>query len=508
MKRKPRNRPTSSQTQQDNDMTPEQNSTPADDAGKPAGAPADQQPEAVDAAAAAPAPEAATDPTDAVPTPPNEARDAPDGATLRPDDVGAVAADVPSADVPTADVRTTGEAPGQTDTDDASRTAAPSSDEVKPVDSAAAPAPVVVERKGGGLATVISIVALLAAGGAGYLVWQQKQAFEAQNVTLAEQRAAFERFREDAGGKVTSAAAVVDEVRRLSERQEAAVAAMQGRVGSLEALAKQAEGQRRTLEALYQEFNRSREERVITEVEQAVVIASQQLHLASNIEAALVALQGAEARLAISDNGQYVTLRRAIVSDIETLRSLPQTDIAALGLRLEHMQSRIDALPLAYVRELDESTQVRVEAMEREPDQPYAKIATDLVKDVWGEIKTLVRVEKIGEADPALMAPEQATFLRENLKVRLLTARVALLSRDAENYRQDLAQAAEWMSRYFDMQDPEVTKTLTDLRALSETQVAFDTDIPLESLKELKRILDKLAAAVPVNAGESSSAAQ
>jgi uroporphyrin-III C-methyltransferase len=65
-------------------------------------------------------------------------------------------------------------------------------------------------------------------------------------------------------------------------------------------------------------------------------------------------------------------------------------------------------------------------------------------------VRNLVRVTPIETADAILVSPEQAWFLRENLKLRLLNARLALLSRQFDTAQADLRDARSALDRYFD----------------------------------------------------------
>jgi uroporphyrin-III C-methyltransferase len=69
---------------------------------------------------------------------------------------------------------------------------------------------------------------------------------------------------------------------------------------------------------------------------------------------------------------------------------------------------------------------------------------------VWAEAKSLIRVTRIDQPEAMLLAPEQAFFLRENLKLRLLNARLALLSRQFDTAQTDLQSAQTSLDRYFD----------------------------------------------------------
>jgi uroporphyrin-3 C-methyltransferase len=110
---------------------------------------------------------------------------------------------------------------------------------------------------------------------------------------------------------------------------------------------------------------------------------------------------------------------------------------------------------------------------------------------VENELRSLVRVSKIEDPDAALLNPEQSFFLRENLKLRLLNARLGLLSRQIESARGDLGTAALAMGHYFDAGS---RKTQTAVALLQQVQLQMRTlDIP--------RIDDTLAALSTAAAG-------
>jgi uncharacterized protein HemX len=86
-------------------------------------------------------------------------------------------------------------------------------------------------------------------------------------------------------------------------------------------------------------------------------------------------------------------------------------------------------------------------------------------------MKGLVRIRDMQTTDIALLAPGQAYFLRENLKLRLLGARVALLARDETSLREDLRAAQTGISKYFDTKAKSTTTALATLRQIAESPV-------------------------------------
>jgi uroporphyrin-3 C-methyltransferase len=274
------------------------------------------------------------------------------------------------------------------------------------------------------------------------------------------------------------------EGRALARQSQDSVASLQAKVGVLEARLAETQSQAVALEAMYQELSSTRDERVLAEVEQAVTIAMQQLQFAGNVEAALSALQGADARLARSAQPQFLPVRRLIARDIERLKATPGANISGLSLKIESVVAAVDGLPLAYEQ------RPRVDAAK--PAAPAKPASTEywreLGADLWRELRQLVRIERIDQGDPALLSPNQSFFLRENLKLRLLNARLALLQREGRTFREEIRQSREQLERYFDARAKPVQAAQSTLATLATTDVAFDLPGLAETLTALRNL--------------------
>ena len=85
----------------------------------------------------------------------------------------------------------------------------------------------------------------------------------------------------------------------------------------------------------------------MSEVEQILVLASQQLSLGGNVQAALAGVQVADGKLARLDRPQLAPLRRALARDMDRLKAVPYVDVAGISIKLDQLTATIDALPLA-----------------------------------------------------------------------------------------------------------------------------------------------------------------
>ena len=295
-----------------------------------------------------------------------------------------------------------------------------------------------------------------------------------------ETRSRLADMQEELARRLASSDTAATESRALAKLAQENLQDIQTRLGSLESRFSESQGQQVALEAMYQEFSRSRDDRLLAEVEQAVLIAAQQLQLAGNVQAALFALQTADARLGSVDRPHWLPLRKAIAGDLDTLKALPQVDAAGVALKLETLIGRIDSLPLAF------EAGPRSEAAKA--DQAAPSWLKRLWLDFWAEFSQLVRVERMDRPDPALLAPSNAVFLRENLKLRLMNARLALLARDGNTFREDMRIGAEWLGRYFDARNAGVESARTDLIELQKSPVGVDLPNLQASLNALRAL--------------------
>ena len=254
----------------------------------------------------------------------------------------------------------------------------------------------------------------------------------------------------------------------------------QGKLGQLESRIAESQSQMLALDALYQELSRNRDEWQLAEIEQVLAIASQQLQLAGNVRAALLALQLAEARLARADRPQFVPIRRALARDIERLKAAPTVDFPATSVRIDALIAGIDSLPLAF--------EERAERPAKESGAPAADrgFLSRLGAELWSELSQLVVVRRMGTAEPPLLPPAQAYFVRENLRLRLLNARASLLARDEAGYREDLRASAAWIGRYFDPRSKRTSDALAQLKQLSAVSISFEMPTISESLEAVR----------------------
>lgn len=245
----------------------------------------------------------------------------------------------------------------------------------------------------------------------------------------------------------------------------------------------ESQNQQVALEALYQELARSRDEWTLSEIEQILLIANQQLQLSGNVKSALIAMQTADNHLQRLNLPQLLPLRRAISKDIQRLQALPFVDIEGLSARLDTVIALTDELPLLI--ESSAGTDQAPPARARQVSGFWSRLG----QDIWAEFKELVRIQNTERAQIPLLSPQQSYFLRENLKLRLLSARLSLLQHDDATFKRDIDAAYVWINKYFNAKARVTQDALNNLKQLSAAHLHIalpDINSSLETVRNFK----------------------
>ncbi len=266
---------------------------------------------------------------------------------------------------------------------------------------------------------------------------------------------------------------------------------LQNRAAVSEAKLGEVLGQQAQLELLYRAVTEDTIDAMLADVESSIALAAQQLAAAGNPQGPLIALQGAEHRLARGNDARLVPLRAAIARDIERLRAAAGGDSVALAMRLDGLIGKIEDLPLlaTQARPAFEPAKGGIApGDERAGETPPPGWLSRLLSmgALRAELAQLVRVRRIDAPDAALVAPEQAYFLRENLRLQLLNARLTLLSRNDALFRNDLERAIGWLGTYYDRTDKQVAATIEQLRQLRAARASGEIPTVSESLTAVR----------------------
>jgi uncharacterized protein HemX len=250
--------------------------------------------------------------------------------------------------------------------------------------------------------------------------------------------------------------------------------------------------QRGELDQLYLDLTRGRDEAALLEVERLVTLAAQELQISGSVPTALAALQGADARLARIDRPQMVALRRAIGRDIEKLRTAPAIDLTGMAVKLDQIAQGVDGWtmlsdatpqPAAPVKQSGTAGKSEAKTVPApEPETWWTRLRAWL-KQEFGD---LVRIREVDTPEALLLTGAQQQLVRQQMRLRLLDARTALLMRNDKLFRADLAEAQALLARYFDTRQGATAAAQAQLKQLAGSPLSVDAPQISESLAALR----------------------
>lgn len=322
-------------------------------------------------------------------------------------------------------------------------------------------APFIVKQSGSNALAVCALVlAALGLGTSGFLFVQ------GQNVLKNQELAFNQKIDKAALGESENAALLKDNLNRQ--------AAIQSELDRLDGNVKANGEQILEMQKSYRELTKGRADWLVDETETILNLAAQQLVLTGNIQTAVGVLEHIDSRLSRFNQAELLPIKQAVSSDLAELKNRPYVDISGTALRLDRLETAVSGLPLMLDGVLKPGVQVKNEAA-----------SASWWQNVWekslGTLKGLVEIRRLENNDAMLISPEQAYFVRENLRLRLLDARTALMQRNSEVYQGDLNNAEAAVRQYFDAKSPATQSWLKELAELKELDVRMTADDGLKA---------------------------
>ena len=322
-------------------------------------------------------------------------------------------------------------------------------------------APVIIKQSGGkALAAGATVLALLSLGASGFLFVQ------GQNVLKNQELEFNQKIDKAALGESENASLLKDNLNRQT--------AIQAELDRLNNGQKNNSDQILQTQKAYQELLKGRINWLIDEAESMLNTASQQLMLSGNLQGAVSVLEHIDSRLSRFEQPELIPIKQAISNDLAALKNRPYVDISATALRIDRLETGISGLPLVLDGVL----------------KPGAAPVEAANSGTWWEntwekslnaLKGLVEVRHLDSNDAMLISPEQTYFIRENLRLRLLDARIALLQHNGEVYQSDLNNVEATVKQYFDSKSPATQSWLKELAELKALDVRMISDDSLKA---------------------------
>lgn len=329
-----------------------------------------------------------------------------------------------------------------------------------------------VARASGGraiavFALLVSVLALAAGGYAGYLYYERQQPFNAELVATMK--------------------SVQGDARQLEEKR----AALQKDIELLQQQLKQAQDVQGTLRSavdkIVDDLGRNRNDWVLAEAQQLLLIANYRLQLARDVETAVAALRVADRRLEQLADPALLPIRKLIAEEITQLQALDRADVPGIALQLGSLAKALGEWPLDTERVFRPTTVAAVSTVS--PDNEAA--AWKYLREIWHDLLSLVRIRVSTDVQKPLLLPEQSYFLRENLRLMLYSAQLAALQGDTTTYKQNIETANSWIKDYFDADAQAVISAQQELQKLANEKILIQPPDISASLNALRSFMQK-----------------
>ena len=340
----------------------------------------------------------------------------------------------------------------------------------------------VVKKSGTGL-SLLAILIALGVGGAGYYFGQQQvdefqqklTALEAQinNKTVVSAPAQEVKFDTTQLAQLESAnKATQNKIAQVEELINAKSHELVGLQSQINKVSAQANAQQPT-------------DWLFSEADFLLNNALRKLVLDNDVDTAVSLLKLADETLAKVNNSQSAAIRSAINQDLKQLLSVTGVDQNAAMQKLSQLANTVDELPVLDVNFGDDQNATKL-------SDSLSDWAENAEKSATSFLNHFIRISpKHGADRKELLAPNQDIYLRENIRLRLQLAIMAVPRQQNELYKQSLEAVASWIRSYFDT-NAEVTQSfLKSVDELSELSIYVDVPSQLQSLSMLDKYLNR-----------------
>ncbi|NGM87884.1 hypothetical protein G5B35_11265 [Parapusillimonas sp. SGNA-6] len=345
------------------------------------------------------------------------------------------------------------------------------------------------------------IVLLLALALAGAL-WYQQQSFKQTRSDLLSQVQASTSAANQASEQAQQALSRVQEQSQQISTLEATLRVSVDHLGSLE----------QAFQAL---TDRGSDLVLINDVDHLVTIAQQQLQLSGNVANAIISLETAQAQLARANRPGLASLLQTINGDLDRLRAASTVDVALMSSQLEELSALVSEAPLMVPDDAAPEPVLEAPAASGPPriathagdsappdaDAPWWKqgfqTAESWSRKAWEAIRQdlgqFITVRRADDPTALLMSPDQATRFRENLRLRVMTAQLALMMKQEGVWESETAALVKALESRFDPKSAQTRQALKIARQMADTPIATKLPTVTNSLQAIEALREASA---------------
>lgn len=377
------------------------------------------------------------------------------------------------------------------DTASASGAASKSASSSKPPQPPQPPKPTkpAAGANGGGLRTGLTLILVLVVLGLALGVWWQKQRLDTVTLEVATRLQQSERQLTQVTSQAKEAVGLVDRQREVLDQLTRELAVNQQEL--------------RTLQQAWEAANEGLDQTLLlNDLSRLVMLANQELTLFGNVNSAISILSSVQPMLQAQSSPALKALQQAIITDLSRLRTAPQVDVTNLAAHLDSLIELTGKAPLlapaGQITSLEPMAPRTAPAPERpQPagadDDSWWGGAKDKVTqwsyDAWAvlsrEFNDVMSIRRADDPQALLLSEEQAIQLRSNMRAMLLSAQLALMTRQSEIWRSELTQVQSLLKSRFDTQALDTKAALNLLSELLSAPVTVQTPSINDTLSAL-----------------------
>lgn len=350
------------------------------------------------------------------------------------------------------------------------------------------------------------VIVLLIAAALAAAVWYQHQTFQQTQADLAS--------------RVQGSVSAANQALEQAQQAQSALQEQSRQIAALDAALRESREQAASLEQAFQTLTDSGSDLVlINDVDHLVTIAQQQLQLGGNVANAIISLETAQAQLARANRPMLASLQETINGDLDRLRAATTIDIAMLSSQLDELGVLISTAPLLVPDDAapepvlspppgssgTANNRSADSAESLSPDAPWWEQGLASARD-WGssawhavreDLGQFITVRRVDDPTALLMSPDQATRFRETLRLRVMTAQLALMMHQPEIWSSETDALVKAVETRYDNKSEQVRRALKIARQAADTDIDVQLPTVDNSLRAIEALREAKAGQAP-----------
>lgn len=346
------------------------------------------------------------------------------------------------------------------------------------------------------LALLVSVIAVAAALGSSYWVYNQSQMrMDSLNATLDSVSDELKTSKEERSqlkaqlAEQAQSQSVLSNIRNETQALITEFETTQQK--RLKEMQLQSETANQQLLALQQKVDRlATQDNSVWLIAQAdfyMKMAARRLWSERDVLTAIALLRAADQSLAQLNDSSLIEARSAIAEDIATLAALNAPDTDGIVASLASLVNQIDKLPLNSMNK-----HLEINSAENQtPSNSIADWRENLATNWRSFTQEFISVRSVDDASQPLLSADQAVYLRENIRARLLLAAQAVSRQQQAIYQDSLEQVLATVNAQFDPEDGKTQHFVAELNTLSGKKLVLELPQSFVSAPIIEQLVEK-----------------